>query len=125
MTWAYGDRPVDKVELRLSPDKDGDTVLELEHATVSKLVEWDGQMLDVIPGVGAGWEPALDYLRKFLRHELPDAPPRTGMSQRRKTKTKSPGTARPGRLSSKPPKPRAAPSRLPPRNNRESSGHTV
>jgi uncharacterized protein YndB with AHSA1/START domain len=74
VTWAYGDRPVDEVELRLSPDQNGVTILELEHATVSTLVEWEGQMLDVIPGVGAGWEPALDYLRKFLRRELPDAP---------------------------------------------------
>jgi uncharacterized protein YndB with AHSA1/START domain len=56
LTWAYGDRPVDEVELRLSPAEGGATVLEIEHATVSRLVEWEGQMLDVIPGVGVGWE---------------------------------------------------------------------
>jgi hypothetical protein len=61
--------------LRLSPGQDGDTVLEIEHATVSELIEWEGQMLDVIPGVGVGWELPLTYaLPKYLRGELPDAP---------------------------------------------------
>jgi uncharacterized protein YndB with AHSA1/START domain len=74
LTWVYGDRPVDEVELRLSPG-DGHTVLEIEHATVSGLVEWEGQMLDVIPGVGVGWELPLTYsLPRYLRGELPDAP---------------------------------------------------
>ena len=71
LTWAYGDRPVDEVALRLSPDKDGGTVLELEHATVSGLVEWDGQMLDVLPDVGAGWEMGLFALGMYLRDGLP------------------------------------------------------
>jgi uncharacterized protein YndB with AHSA1/START domain len=75
LTWIYGDRPVDEVELRLSPTDDGGTVLEIEHATVSTRVEWDGQMLDVIPGVGVGWELPLTYsLPMYLRGELPDAP---------------------------------------------------
>jgi uncharacterized protein YndB with AHSA1/START domain len=75
VTWMYGDRPLDEVELRLSPDVDGETMLELEHATVTKLVEWDGQLFDAIAGVGAGWETPLTYaLTKYLRGELPDAP---------------------------------------------------
>jgi uncharacterized protein YndB with AHSA1/START domain len=75
VTWVYGDRPVDEVELRLSPGEADDTVLVLEHASVSGLVEWEGQMLDVIPGVGVGWELPLTYaLPKYLRGELPDAP---------------------------------------------------
>jgi len=74
VTWVYGDRPVDEVELRLSAGEDDDTILELEHATVSTLVEWEGQMFDVIPGVGSGWEPTLDYLARYLRGELPRAP---------------------------------------------------
>jgi uncharacterized protein YndB with AHSA1/START domain len=75
VTWRYSDRPVDEVELRLSPAGDGDTVLELEHATVSKLVEWDGQQVDVIPGIGSGWELPLTYaLPAYLRGELPDKP---------------------------------------------------
>jgi uncharacterized protein YndB with AHSA1/START domain len=74
VTWAFGDRPVDEVELRLSSDPDGETLLELEHATVSGLVEWEGEMVDVIPGVGSGWEVPLIYLGRFLRGELPDAP---------------------------------------------------
>jgi uncharacterized protein YndB with AHSA1/START domain len=74
VTWDYPGRAVDEVTLHLSPGPNGDTVLELEHATVTKLVEWDGQMFDVIPGVAAPWETILDYLAKYLRGELPDAP---------------------------------------------------
>jgi uncharacterized protein YndB with AHSA1/START domain len=75
VTWAYGDRPVDEVELRLTSGDAGDTILELEHATVSTEVEWEGQLLDVIPGVGSGWELPLTYaLPAYLRGELPDAP---------------------------------------------------
>jgi uncharacterized protein YndB with AHSA1/START domain len=74
VTWVYGDRPVDEVELRLIPDGDG-TLLKLEHATVSTEVEWEGQMVDVIPGVGSGWELPLTWsLPAYLRGELPDAP---------------------------------------------------
>jgi uncharacterized protein YndB with AHSA1/START domain len=75
VTWIYGDRPVDEVWLRLSPAPDGGTALELEHATVSTEVEWEGRMLDVIPGVGSGWELPLAWsLPAYLRGELPDAP---------------------------------------------------
>src|SRR5215207_4248760 len=35
VTWAYADRPIDEVELRLFPGERGDTLLELEHATVT------------------------------------------------------------------------------------------
>jgi uncharacterized protein YndB with AHSA1/START domain len=73
VSWAYGDQPVGEVELRLSPGDDGDTVLELEHATVSEAVEWEGKLFDAILGVGSGWEPALTYgLTKYLRGELSD-----------------------------------------------------
>lgn len=75
VTWVYGDRPVDEVELRLSPGDNAGTILELEHATVSGLVEWQGQKLDVIPGVGSGWELPLTFaLPAYLRGDLPDAP---------------------------------------------------
>jgi uncharacterized protein YndB with AHSA1/START domain len=75
VTWAYGDRPVDEVELRLSDAGAGATILELEHATVSRMVEWDGQLVDVLPGVGSGWELPLTWsLTLYLRGELPDAP---------------------------------------------------
>jgi uncharacterized protein YndB with AHSA1/START domain len=75
VTWVYGDRPVDEVVLRLEPGPDGDTLFELEHATVSTLVEWEGRMLDVVPGIGEGWELPLVYaLPAYLRGELPDAP---------------------------------------------------
>jgi uncharacterized protein YndB with AHSA1/START domain len=75
VTWVYGDRPVDEVELRLSEGEDGTTTLELEHATISTQVEWEGQMVNVIPGVGSGWEVPLAYaLPAYLRGELPDKP---------------------------------------------------
>ena len=75
LTWLYGDRPVDEVWLRLAPAADGGTALELEHATVSTEVEWEGRMLDVIPGVGSGWELPLAWaLPRYLRGELPDRP---------------------------------------------------
>jgi uncharacterized protein YndB with AHSA1/START domain len=74
LTWVYGDRPVDEVWLRLSPAGDA-TALELEHATVSTEVEWEGRMLDVIPGLGSGWELPLAWaLPRYLRGELPDRP---------------------------------------------------
>ena len=72
VSWIYGDRPVDEVELRLSPAGDGRTVLELEHATVLGRVEWEGRSVEVITGLGPGWEPALFALDKYLRGELPD-----------------------------------------------------
>ncbi len=75
VTWVYGDRPVDEVQLRLTPDESGGTTVEVEHATVSTLVEWEGQMVDVIPGIGPGWEIPLAYaLPAYLRGELPDKP---------------------------------------------------
>jgi predicted NUDIX family NTP pyrophosphohydrolase/uncharacterized protein YndB with AHSA1/START domain len=72
VSWIYGDRPVDEVELRLSPAGDGGTVLELEHATVVRQVEWEGRSVDVITGLGPGWEPALLALDRYLSGELPD-----------------------------------------------------
>jgi len=72
VTWVYGDRPADEVELRLVPGKDAHTVLELEHASVCETAP-DG-VADAILGVGVGWEMALDYLEKFFRGELPDTP---------------------------------------------------
>jgi uncharacterized protein YndB with AHSA1/START domain len=74
LTWVYGDRPVDEVELTLTPDGDG-TLLELEHATVLGEVEYEGTLVDVIAGVGAGWElPLHNALPAYLRGELPDRP---------------------------------------------------
>jgi uncharacterized protein YndB with AHSA1/START domain len=73
VTWVYGDRPADEVELRLTPDDGGGTVLELEHASVCETAP-DG-VSDAIFGVGTGWELPLTYgLPAYLRGELPDAP---------------------------------------------------
>jgi uncharacterized protein YndB with AHSA1/START domain len=70
VTWVYGDRPPDEVELRLSRLTDGGTLLELEHASVCETAP-DG-VSDAIFGVGVGWEPALYALDLYLRGELPD-----------------------------------------------------
>jgi uncharacterized protein YndB with AHSA1/START domain len=75
LTWIYGDRPVDEVRVRLAPHPGGGTALEIEHATVGTEVEWEGRMVDVITGLGSGWELPLSWaLPKYLRGELPDAP---------------------------------------------------
>jgi len=77
VTWVYGDRPADEVELRLTPDGDG-TVLELEHATVAEHAPMmiDGRPVDAILGVGIGWELPLTYsLDLHLRGRLPESPP--------------------------------------------------
>jgi uncharacterized protein YndB with AHSA1/START domain len=87
VSWAYGDRPADEVELRLSPGADGDTLLEIEHASVSRLVEVDGRLVDPflndaktgLWGAGIGWEMPLAYrlpleLRGELTGPLPSEP---------------------------------------------------
>lgn len=71
-TWFHPGRPVDEIELRLTPAGEGTTHLEFAHAMVPKLVEWAGQMLDPLPDVGANWEFSLGYLPPFLRGELPE-----------------------------------------------------
>jgi uncharacterized protein YndB with AHSA1/START domain len=81
VSWVYGDRPVDEVELRLSADAPGGTVLELEHASVTTEIEVDGRMIDVVLndpgsglwGLGAGWEMSLVDLDALLREELTGA----------------------------------------------------
>lgn len=83
VTWRYGDHPPGEVELRLTPGEDGDTVLELEHASVATTVEIDGRTVDIFLndpesgmwGLGTGWElPLIVGLGRYLRGELPDAP---------------------------------------------------
>lgn len=74
VSWVYGDRPVDEVEVRLSQDESGDTLLELEHATVSDTVLSDEE--SGLWGVGVGWElPLAIGLTAYLRGEIPDGPP--------------------------------------------------
>jgi uncharacterized protein YndB with AHSA1/START domain len=83
VTWVYGDLPADEVELRLSADPDGDTVLELEHALAARTLEVGGRLVDRLLndpesglwGVPTGWEMPLTHsLPRYLRGELPDAP---------------------------------------------------
>jgi uncharacterized protein YndB with AHSA1/START domain len=83
VSWAYGGRPADEVELRLSSGADGATLLEIEHASVSRLVEVDGRFVDPflndiktgIWGAGVGWElPLTHRLPQELRGELSGPP---------------------------------------------------
>ena len=83
VSWAYGERPTDEVELRLSTGAGDGTLLELEHASVSRLVEVDGRMVDPflndlktgLWGAGIGWELPLAYrLTRELRGELAGTP---------------------------------------------------
>jgi uncharacterized protein YndB with AHSA1/START domain len=83
VSWAYGDRPVDEVEVRLSVAAPGGTVLELEHASVTTEIEVDGRMIDVVLndpgsglwGLGAGWEMGLIAMEGLLRDALPERSP--------------------------------------------------
>jgi uncharacterized protein YndB with AHSA1/START domain len=59
LTWVYGDRPVDEVDVVLSAADGGGTVLELTHATALLAVDFDGREVSVLWGLGLGWEPAL------------------------------------------------------------------
>ena len=73
VSWSYPGRPVDELELHLSPSEDGGTVLELEHASVAEVFITNDPQTGTW-GIGAGWEAPLDYLAKYLRGELPDVP---------------------------------------------------
>lgn len=73
LTWAYEDRPVDEVEVRLVPGEEGDTILEIEHASASGVTLNDPER--GLWGVGVGWEMPLTLgLPAYLRGELPDVP---------------------------------------------------
>jgi uncharacterized protein YndB with AHSA1/START domain len=82
VTWEYGDRPVDEVHIRLTPGDRGDTILELEHASVSRQVEIAGRSVDVllndpetgIWGLGPGWELGLLGLDAYIRGTFPSDP---------------------------------------------------
>jgi uncharacterized protein YndB with AHSA1/START domain len=77
--WGFGTPPVGEVELRLRPEGGTATVLELEHACVSQLVEEHGRLLDVVADVAAAWEaPLAVALTRYLqgRPPAPDDPAR-------------------------------------------------
>jgi uncharacterized protein YndB with AHSA1/START domain len=71
LSWAYEDMPVDEVELRLAADGDGATLVEVEHATVTTTVEFDGRLVDAFGNMGSGWEPLLAALELFVDDRLP------------------------------------------------------
>jgi uncharacterized protein YndB with AHSA1/START domain len=56
VSWVIGDAPPSEVELRLSEDGDGGTLLELEHSGLADAALW----AQFGPGaVGVGWDLAL------------------------------------------------------------------
>lgn len=80
VTWMYPGRPVDEVELRLSPGTDDDTMLEVEHASVAE-VFISNDVERGLWGVGASWEWLLDQLDAFLRDEAPDTTDETAAEE--------------------------------------------
>jgi uncharacterized protein YndB with AHSA1/START domain len=82
LTWlqnaAPASRPADEVEVRLTPGDAGRTVLELEHASVTRTVEVAGHPVDVflndpehgVWGLAAGWELGLVALGDLLGARL-------------------------------------------------------
>jgi uncharacterized protein YndB with AHSA1/START domain len=66
ISWVYADNPADEVELRLTPEGDGATMLELEHASAPGTP-------DGLAGVGVGWDLTLFGLGMHLAGQaIPD-----------------------------------------------------
>jgi uncharacterized protein YndB with AHSA1/START domain len=63
---------VDEIELRLSPEADGTTRLELQHATTLDSHEIGGEMFDAVFCMGGGYYPRFQALDLHLRCALPD-----------------------------------------------------
>jgi uncharacterized protein YndB with AHSA1/START domain len=68
VTWAMGEGMPTEVEVRLAPDDDGGTVLELEHSAPAEIV--DEMVRTYGPGgtigIGGGWDLTLLGLDLFL-----------------------------------------------------------
>ena len=75
VTWVYGPRHADEVEVRLTKTEGGGTVIELEHASIAETAP-DG-VTDALLGVGVGWELAMAHLGRHLNGTLP-LPPADG-----------------------------------------------
>jgi uncharacterized protein YndB with AHSA1/START domain len=75
VTWVYGPRHADELEVRLTKAEGGGTVVELEHASIADTAP-DG-VTDALLGVGVGWELAMDHLGRHLDGNLP-LPPSDG-----------------------------------------------
>jgi uncharacterized protein YndB with AHSA1/START domain len=73
VTWVYGPRHADEVEVRLTKTEGAATVVELEHASIADTAP-DG-VTDALLGVGVGWELAMAHLGRHLDGELPLPPP--------------------------------------------------
>ena len=78
VTWVYGPRHADEVDVRLTKSEGGGTVIELEHASIADTAP-DG-VTDALLGVGVGWELAMAHLGRHLDGELPLPSPGGGGS---------------------------------------------
>jgi uncharacterized protein YndB with AHSA1/START domain len=75
VSWVYGPRHADEVEVRLTKTEGGGTVVELEHASIAETAP-DGAT-DALLGLGVGGELAMTHLGRHLDGELP-LPPADG-----------------------------------------------
>ena len=69
VTWVYGPRHADELEVRLTKADGGGTVVELEHASIADTAP--DSVTDALLGVGVGWELAMDHLGRHLDGDLP------------------------------------------------------
>jgi uncharacterized protein YndB with AHSA1/START domain len=65
-----GDPSPDEIELRLSEDADGLTLLTFEHATTIDTHTIGGEVFDAVYCMGGGYGPRLVTLDRYLRGEL-------------------------------------------------------
>jgi uncharacterized protein YndB with AHSA1/START domain len=73
LEWIPPDRAdADQVEVRLTPDGEDATWLELEHASVADVFHTDLDTDKFSPAIG--WEGPLHFLGEYLRGVLPDRP---------------------------------------------------
>ena len=76
VTWVYGPRHADELDVRLTKSEGGGTVIELENASVADTAP-DG-VTDALLGVGVGWELAMAHLGRHHEGELPLPSPDDG-----------------------------------------------
>lgn len=91
VTWGTGEGMATEVEVRLAPDRDGGTVLELEHSAPAEIV--DEMVRAYGPGgtigIGGGWDLTLLGLDLFLRGAPVDPATWEGTPEAREFATRS------------------------------------
>ena len=91
VTWAMGEGMTTEVEVRLAPDDDGGTVLELEHSAPAEIV--DEMVRAYGPGgtigLGGGWDLTVLGLDLFLTGATFDPATWEGTPEAREFATRS------------------------------------